>query len=269
MSYHNIYHIPLLNDLHNWFPELLYNPLRFQSVQDILGYIIQIANENAYQNGQQRYNSFRYHMGHAQPYLNTPVRPESASIHAPAPALAPAPAPPDPAPSFAPSFARVRQNVNNEQSATASSSSNQIPNIFDMLYRYGDEEHLMESEEPLREVHISHVSMPSSGTNVPHNILSSILGQVIYGRRDTSAMQNFLSQSVIVRPTEEQINTNTTLSTAIRTQDDNCAICQDEIEEDQEMRSINYCHHLFHKHCIDTWFQTNVKCPSCRHDIRE
>jgi hypothetical protein len=31
---------------------------------------------------------------------------------------------------------------------------------------------------------------------------------------------------------------------------------------------MNVCHHTFHKSCIDTWFQENVHCPVCRHDIR-
>jgi len=43
-----IYSIPFLNDLHNHFPEILYNPGRFQTVQDLITYIIQVANENPY-----------------------------------------------------------------------------------------------------------------------------------------------------------------------------------------------------------------------------
>jgi hypothetical protein len=26
---------------------------------------------------------------------------------------------------------------------------------------------------------------------------------------------------------------------------------------------------MFHQTCIDAWFERNVRCPMCRHDIRE
>jgi hypothetical protein len=35
------------------------------------------------------------------------------------------------------------------------------------------------------------------------------------------------------------------------------------------VRRLNRCGHTFHTTCIDTWFQRNVHCPVCRHDIRE
>ena len=54
------YAIQLLNDLHDHFPAILYNPERFQNVQDILFYIRQVANVNPYINARdayRRYNS--------------------------------------------------------------------------------------------------------------------------------------------------------------------------------------------------------------------
>lgn len=54
------YAIQLLNDLHDHFPAILYNPERFQNIQDILLYIRQVANINPYTNARdayRRYNS--------------------------------------------------------------------------------------------------------------------------------------------------------------------------------------------------------------------
>ena len=75
--------------------------------------------------------------------------------------------------------------------------------------------------------------------------------------------------AVVVRPSAETIRANTTLSTTSDA-DTNavCAICQDGYEVGVERRSLNACHHAFHKSCIDVWFQENVHCPVCRHDIR-
>ena len=79
--------------------------------------------------------------------------------------------------------------------------------------------------------------------------------------------QNF--PNVIVRPTAQQIAAATTLSTVETTTADICAVCQDGYGMGNERRQLNVCHHTFHRGCIDTWFQENVHCPVCRHDIRE
>lgn len=49
------YSISLLNDLHNHFPDLLYQPQRFNNVQDVLGYVVQVANQNPYEREQSNY----------------------------------------------------------------------------------------------------------------------------------------------------------------------------------------------------------------------
>lgn len=95
-------------------------------------------------------------------------------------------------------------------------------------------------------------------------LLTSLIGQIF----EAPSLHNFLDQSVTTHPTADQIHHHTTLTTAPRTMDDNCAICQDPIEQGQHMRILNYCTHSFHNTCIDTWFTTHVTCPTCRHDIR-
>lgn len=81
-------------------------------------------------------------------------------------------------------------------------------------------------------------------------------------------MENFM-QPVVVRPTEEEIQENTTVGNLVSDTDHACAICQDSLQPTQEGRKLNACGHWFHKTCIDTWFEGNVRCPVCRHDIRE
>jgi hypothetical protein len=73
---------------------------------------------------------------------------------------------------------------------------------------------------------------------------------------------------VVVRATEEQIAVATTLE-ILTEGSEVCSICQDSIAVNSEIRTINACDHQFHTGCIDTWFQQNVRCPVCRHDIRE
>jgi hypothetical protein len=49
------YSIQLLNDLHQHFPDLLYQPQRFNNVQDVLHYVIQVANQNPYERERTNY----------------------------------------------------------------------------------------------------------------------------------------------------------------------------------------------------------------------
>jgi hypothetical protein len=86
-----------------------------------------------------------------------------------------------------------------------------------------------------------------------------------------------IMEPVPVRPTAQQIATGSTVSTVDTeennaegvTEENTCAICQDVITEGSQVRTLNSCEHSFHIGCIDTWFQSHVNCPVCRHDIRE
>jgi hypothetical protein len=95
--------------------------------------------------------------------------------------------------------------------------------------------------------------------------MTSILTQLL----SPGNLQSFLEQNVEVAPTEQEIAQASTLETPTEALEDNCAICQDAMEAEQSLRRLHHCRHVFHKMCIDTWFQSNVHCPTCRHDIRD
>ena len=81
----------------------------------------------------------------------------------------------------------------------------------------------------------------------------------------------FLATPVTVRPTEAQISAATRI---IRYSDiENpastaCPISLDNFSENDNVRQINHCGHVFSLNSIDEWFQNNVRCPVCRYDIR-
>ena len=208
MSESRIYAIPLLNELHQSFPELLYHPEQFQTVQDVLQYIIRVANNNPYSRGRQQYEQAR------QP--SQPVRSQAVP--------------------------RV-----------PSRSSNVVANPFVIRDIY---------QPILQEPSIDVSSYFTSRQNP--SILSALLNQVF-----SQPSGSFLDDTVIVRPTFAQIENNTTIRHATEHEDNNCAICQDPLENQQLLCSINHCRHTFHETCIMQWFQQNVRCPTCRHDVRE
>lgn len=43
-----------------------------------------------------------------------------------------------------------------------------------------------------------------------------------------------------------------------------CAVCLNEFQEEERIRMLPNCLHLFHIDCIDTWLQTHANCPLCR-----
>ena len=102
----------------------------------------------------------------------------------------------------------------------------------------------------------SSVSIPVSSSSILTRLINSLVGNM-------DDLEN-----VVVQPTAEEIARATTIYRVNNLQDDICTICQDAIESN-EVRRITQCRHYFHKICIDTWFQTNVHCPTCRHDIRD
>ncbi|CAI0558765.1 unnamed protein product [Linum tenue] len=46
-----------------------------------------------------------------------------------------------------------------------------------------------------------------------------------------------------------------------------CAVCLNEFVEEEKLRKIPHCGHLFHIDCIDVWLQSNANCPLCRTSI--
>jgi hypothetical protein len=191
------YNIGLLDDLHNFFPAILYEPERFQNVQSLLLYFTQqTANHmNIYTRSMRNYRASFAIPPPVERSVPGPVVAASAEIHT---------------------------------------------ETFDLT--------------------------PMFGTN---NLAIADLLMLLRGGLG-GALPAAPLEPVIVRPTAEQINTASTLAAAEESDEDHsCAVCQENFTEGQAIRTINHCSHDFHKICIDEWFNRNVRCPVCRHDIRD
>ncbi|XP_042484660.1 RING-H2 finger protein ATL29-like [Macadamia integrifolia] len=46
-----------------------------------------------------------------------------------------------------------------------------------------------------------------------------------------------------------------------------CAVCLAEFEDDDELRLLTVCNHVFHPDCIDLWFGNHTTCPLCRRSL--
>jgi hypothetical protein len=275
MSNNNVYPIQLLNDLHNWYPDILYNPARFNTVQDLLDYVRSGADVNPYTRGLALYNSWR-HAGTtraptAVSAASTHIFPSSVSSNVVNPYNSPSiPTVTIPATSGSVTVTPIQPQPITATATTAAGGAGvrytppqtSVVSIFEYLMDNGDE--LIPTTNIRASIPLTFSD--TANNRIGTSILSALLGLQSSG---SGGLESFLNQTVTVRPTQEQIAVNTTLSTSDSVQEDNCAICQDSVDAGQEMRRINHCGHFFHKDCIDTWLGTNVHCPTCRHDIRE
>jgi E3 ubiquitin-protein ligase ATL6/9/15/31/42/55 len=46
-----------------------------------------------------------------------------------------------------------------------------------------------------------------------------------------------------------------------------CAVCLSEFDDDETLRLLPKCSHVFHLDCIDTWLASHVTCPVCRANL--
>ncbi len=258
----NPYSSSLLNDLHHHFPALLYESDRFQTVQDVLMYIRERAQENPYDRERRRYLSRQEEKQEAEPYLfqrsssayavsqsdEHASSPSSVSVSAPVPPPAPAPAPAQAAQTHHPidllqqlmRHRRTRPSLASLASSVPSSSTSPASSRF-------------------------RVSFPLDVNSLFASEYSAPAPPALQG---LSILQELL-QPVIVRPTEQHLAENTYVYCSEVAHNENCSICQDPMEAGQETRTLLACGHCFHRVCIDRWFQENVRCPTCRRDVRE
>lgn len=240
----------MLDDMHNFFPDLLYDNGRFRSVSDVFAYINTQMNDNfnlyssarsrnvrprmpAPAVGQHQHHSYFDDIAHIDIGQQRVTQPVVAVPH-----RQPAPVVP------------IRRTTNT------------VPSLLFPGLEVVSSEYIMQP--------------PSGGggaTAAFASIASLLTGSGDIGPRnlmDIFAGVPGFSESVAVRPTALQISAATTeeVVSGDLDEDNVCAICQDDIAVGTTMRIINYCDHSFHKQCIDTWFAQNVHCPVCRHDIR-
>jgi hypothetical protein len=84
-------------------------------------------------------------------------------------------------------------------------------------------------------------------------------------------LNNFLNTPVTVRPTDEQIQNASVLIRYGDIENPNaeyCPISLDEFNDDDQVRQIIHCGHIFQPTQFQRWFESNTRCPICRYDIR-
>ena len=282
-SYEELYGVSLLDDLHNYFPALLYESDSFESVTDVLDYVAEQTQArfdlysfglNAYRRQNQeaeasRLNRSRPSGGFAssQIYTRDRLNPNMTNYSytyrssvAPSTSAAQAVPPPPPPPT-------TNASPNPPVVATVRLTNPSRPPIQIVQMEESDDLSMPLTRNVLSAI-MGGIDNQTMTTEFPptERRLFQLLNLLMPATQSTVLNREFL-EPVVVRPTEADIAAATVTGTV--SSETNCAICQDTITTSQEARKILHCEHWFHKDCIDPWFRMNVACPVCRFDIRD
>lgn len=238
------YGIGLLDDLHNYFPALLYDSGSFLTVQDVLRYIQDgtIRRFNIYDNARSEYRTNRLNSALQASSLrrfNSPQdiirgytnaeRP-AVAVHTP---VAEVPRVPLQIPILVPSRPIVQRAAD-----------------FSALFP------LLRSLEVLSSTYEDGIT---GNDTTPEEII----------RPGVAGQGQGLYEDVVVHATQDIIDQASRLSTLSTDLENNCSVCQDRLKQGDSMRTLIGCGHEFHKQCIDPWLLTrSTLCPTCRYDIR-
>jgi len=231
----SIFRVGILDDLHNYFPDILYNSGRFTSVQDLLQYIQHQARTqlNPFDRGQREYNN-----NNNRP-VNQTINPVNTYVQIPIV---------DTSGNVAPITSNISSNItSNPQTPPPRIRPTTRTTVYPPLRR----------STPITSAYFYE---NYDDTIIGVNTLSNLFNLAL-----NPSIANMIDVPVI--PTNQQIDRATTVLTTAPTQQEPCAICQEAMDT-SGLRRINQCNHTFHQSCIDTWFQSGVTCPICRIDIR-
>ena len=88
----------------------------------------------------------------------------------------------------------------------------------------------------------------------------------------TTELIRTFSEPVTVAPTAEQIRASTITLAYSEIEDPlnhQCPISLELFQPNTIVTQIRHCKHAFMPNSFQTWFASNVRCPICRHDIRD
>jgi hypothetical protein len=274
------YDVNIINDLHNHFPALLYNIDQFHSVRDLLQYVrARVASRyDHFTIAQRNYNSIMRGRGFAatgvQQEAGAAGRARSAARLAGRRSriLREAIPPINPAGTAAPAGAPAPLRTDHYQAINTRFPTINTPlggalfpgtNIFNL--------------PPFQP---QQLQFPTTGFTFDLPTLTyPVIETTQADMADVNALLALLGlmttpqvlEPVIIRPSNEVIEQTTALETVTATPVPGgiCVICQEEFAVGNTIRKITQCGHTFHNDCIMQHFESSVRCPTCRFDIRD
>ena len=253
-SFERAYGFDLLDDMHNFFPELMYDDEMFNhEMAAYMRHRVRTLFPSTYTRNENIYNI----------YERTTRRRNYEAFRATRMVVPPTPRPPMRA-------SRTRVDVDLSGGAAPQLATPPLPPPFGRGRLLG----VNTVGGAIRNRNWDWVNMPRQQTMEPipaltseENVFTTGLLNLLNISLTGTAAGAF--QDVEVAPTPEQIAAGSETRNAETVSSDTiCAICMDHGAEEEGTWRILRCSHMYHSECIDTWFSSHVGCPVCRTDIR-
>lgn len=229
-AYQVVYGVGLLDDVHNYFPALLYDQGRFQNITNVFSYVRSQLNN--------RFNLYAYGARLSQAQAQGQAQPSSFS---PAPVYTTTTTPP-------PFVRSVRGGGGAASDNEVMASASFLLNMLNLG---------LEGESgftPLRAGTFGGGAGGGTG-GTGGGIWAAFRAPVIVA-----------PSTAVLASNTSILNASDVSNNLVGVV---CTICQDTVVPTDLCRRLNACQHVYHKACIDEWFTRSVFCPSCRHDVRE
>jgi hypothetical protein len=259
------YGVGLLDDLHAYFPDVLYNTGRFRTIGDLLGYVHEVAvetNEPHYLTSLAAYRAGLEHIGMGgesdveESESETEAEEEEADEDGRV---------------YIAISHHHRRRRSEEEEESGPTTPTQRPRLSDtLLQEYG-----RTAETTTTAAASATAAAVTQSRGLLRNILRTRIVQrpivdPFFGIGLSPAQLNLFLEPVPIVPDGHQIDAaSTTYDADAADAEYTCTICQDSFQVGEHILRLNYCSHIFHTVCIHQWFTSSVRCPLCRHDIRE
>lgn len=238
-GFENVYGFGFLDEVHNFFPELLYDEGLFPS--ETVRWMRHRVNNlfpSVFVRQQNMYNLYS-----AEPRLRSYVQWHREHIHTPVLA-----APPPPRAAGA---AAAAETAETPAGGAGVSRRRQAVVAQDL------------SGARTRRVQ-PQTQMPALFTSLLWDIREPLGAEF----SDLFTTFNIPLVDVSVAPTGAQVESASALRSATSIPEDvNCSICQERGDESISWRVL-HCGHMYHRECVDRWFVSHTQCPICRADVR-
>lgn len=118
---------------------------------------------------------------------------------------------------------------------------------------------------------INPITNSFSNTNRQYIIDNNIQTRTIPSRNRTNDIFSNFLEPIVVNPTQSQIEIATRrvrYCDILTPTNTSCPISLDSFNDNDMVTIIRFCGHIFNTEHLNTWFQSNCRCPICRYDIR-
>jgi hypothetical protein len=247
-----VYGVPIIDNIHNYFPDILYNNTRFTSLPALMEYLRNQMNHhfNIYN------RMYMEYWRNNAPDMSNSVSPSRSAQAVPT----------------TPNIQAMPREMQEALDALLNPLGSNISTrtatpVLHPMSTYMDDELLLNGfATPLQ---------PTSNNAPPSiNRLSTALNSIFPGIGEGRPAVFMAARAYHIRPlnlnvpetdglTPLDIQRSTHIAQRIEGQ---CPICYDDYSGN-DLRIINTCNHAFHIECIDRWFQNHNTCPMCRANV--